>query len=61
MTMRSANDILDVITSHKRLWPLLLTPVPLLLTPVPNIDVNIILNLNEHRSLNINEKNILKN
>ena len=51
--MTSSTEILDVITSHKSLWPLLLTLVP-------NIDVNIILNLNEHRSLNINEKVILE-
>ena len=61
MTMRSANDILDVITSHKRLWPLLLIPIQLLLTPVTNTDVNIILNLNEHRSLNMNKKVTLDN
>ena len=53
--MMSLNDILDVITSHKRLWSLLLTPVPLLLNPVPNTDVNVILNLNEHHSLNFKE------
>ena len=46
-------DIIDVIRSHKRLWPLLLTLVQ-------NIDVNIILNLSEHRSLNINKKVILE-
>ena len=61
MTMTSYNDILGVITSHKRLWPLLLTPVTLLITPLPNTDVNIILNLNGHRSLNINKKVILEN
>ena len=59
--MTSSNDILDEITRHKRLWPLLLTAVPLLITLVPNKDVNIILNLNGHRSLNINEKVILEN
>ena len=52
--MTSLNDIFDVITSHKRLWLLLITPIP-------NIDVNVILNLNEHRSLNINKKGILEN
>ena len=53
MTMTSPTDILDVITSNKHLWPLLLTLVP-------NTDENIILNLGEHRSLNINEKVILE-
>ena len=53
MTMTSSTDIFDVITSHQRLWPLLLTLVP-------NIDVNIRLDLSEHRSLNINEKVILE-
>ena len=52
--MTSSTDILDVIKSHKRLWPLLLTLLP-------NTDVNIILNLIEHRSLNINKKVILEN
>ena len=51
--MTSSTDILHVITSHKFLWPLLLTLVP-------NIDVNIILNLSEHLSLNINKKVILE-
>ena len=59
--MTSSNDILDEITRHKRLWQLLLTAVLLLLNLVPNIDVNIILDLNGHRSLNINEKIILEN
>ena len=52
--MTSSNYIIDVIMSHECLWPLLLTPVP-------STDVNIILNLNEHRSLCINEKVILEN
>ena len=51
--MTSSTDIFDLITSHQRLWPLLLTLVP-------NIDVNIRLDLSEHRSLNMNEKVILE-
>ena len=47
MMMTSLTDIFDVITSQQRLWSLL----PSLVT---NIDVNIILDLSEHRSLNIN-------
>ena len=39
--------------SQQRLWPLVLTLVT-------NTDVNIILNLSEHCSLNINEKVILE-
>ena len=51
--MTSSTDILDVITSHECLWPLFLTIVP-------NIDVDIILDLSEHHSLNINKKVILE-
>ena len=51
--MTSSTDIFDVITSHQHLWALLPTLVP-------NIDVNIRLDLSEHRSLNINEKVILE-
>ena len=51
--MTSSTDIFDVITSHQRLWMVLL---PL----VPNIDVNIRLDISEHRSLNINKKVILE-
>ena len=35
-------DILDLITPYKRLWQISLTLLP-------NIDVNILLNLSEHR------------
>ena len=38
MTMTSSSDIFDVITSHQRLWPLLLTLVP-------NTDMDIRLDL----------------
>ena len=49
----------DVIDWH--IWCYNITPTlcPLLLTLVPNTDMNIILDLSEHRSLNINEKVIL--
>ena len=53
MTMTSSTDILDVITSHEHLWPLLITIVP-------NADVKIILDLSEHRSLSIDEEVILE-
>ena len=53
MTMTPSTDILDVLTTQKRLWSLLLILVP-------NTDVNIILKLSEYRSLNINEKVILE-
>ena len=53
MTMTSSGDIFDMITSHQSLWPLFLNIVP-------NTDVNIRLELSEHRSLNINEKVILE-
>ena len=49
----SSTGILYVITSHQRLWSLLLTFVP-------NTVMNIILDFNEHRSLNINKKVILE-
>ena len=51
--MTSSTDIFDVIISHQRLWPLLLTLVP-------NSDVNIRLDLSEQGSLNMNEKVILE-
>ena len=51
--MTSSTDIFDVITSHQSLCPLFLTIVP-------NIDLNIRLDLSEHRSLNMNKKVILK-
>ena len=53
MTMTSSTEIFDVIMSHQRFWMLFLTIVS-------NTDVNIRLDLNEHRSLNINEKFILE-
>ena len=53
MTMTSSTGIFDVITSHQRLWLLFLTIVP-------NTDVNIRLDLSEHRLLNTNEKFILE-
>ena len=52
MTMMSSTYIFDLITSHQHLWPLFLALVP-------NIDVSIILDLGENRSLNINEKIII--
>ena len=48
MAMASSTDIFGMIASHQRLWQLFVTLVP-------NIDVNTILDLNEHLSLNINE------
>ena len=47
--MTSSTDILDVITSNERLWPLFLTIIP-------NTDMNIRLDLSEDHSLNINKK-----
>ena len=49
----SSTEIFDVIMSHQSLWPLFLTIVP-------SIELNIRLDLSDHRSLNIDEKVILE-